>query len=120
MEGNPASLISGVPQGSVLGPVLFLIYISGIAKNIIASTLVYVDDTKLKQKVKTEENVEMMQIELQKLYIWGKKNKSEFNSTKFQMIRYGRNTEVKENTEYFTGDFEEIIERFCSLRDLGV
>jgi hypothetical protein len=119
-KSSKSSLISGVPQGSVLGPVLFLIYISDIAENLIASTLVYVDDTKLKQKVKTEEDVEMMQVELQKLYLWGKKNNMEFNSTKFQVIRYGRNTELKENTEYFTGDFEEIIERFCSLRDLGV
>ena len=62
----------------------------------------------------------MMQVELQKLYLWGKKNNMEFNSTKFQVIRYGRNTELKENTEYFTGDFEEIIERFSSLRDVGV
>ena len=44
----------------------------------------------------------------------------EFNAKKFQVIRYGRNTDLKENTEYFVGDYQEVIERFSSLRDLGV
>ena len=36
------------------------------------------------------------------------------------MIRYGRNVNLKESTEYFVGDYQEVIERFSSLRDLGV
>ena len=45
----------------------------------------------------------------------------EFNAKKkFQVIRYGRNTDLKENTEYFVGDYPEVIERFSSLRDLGI
>ena len=38
----------------------------------------------------------------------------------FQVIRYGRNINLKENTENFVGDYQEVIERFSSLRDLGV
>ena len=36
------------------------------------------------------------------------------------MIRYGRNVNLKESTAYFVGDYQEVIERFSSLRDLGV
>ena len=102
------------------GPILFLIYISDIAENLIASTLVYVDDTKVKQKVKTETDVELLQAELMKLYTWGNRNNMEFNAKKFQVIRYGKDINLKEGTEYFVGDFEEVIERFSSLKDLGV
>ena len=113
-------LKSGVPQGSVLGPILFLVYISDIARDLTASTLVYVDDTKLRQSIKTEEDVETMQKELDKLLTWGTNNNMEFNGSKFQVIRYGHNEDIKNDTTYFTGDYNEIIERYSSLRDLGV
>ena len=52
VKSKYSKLVSWIPQGSVLGPILFLIYISDIGQNLIANTLVYVDDTKVKQKVK--------------------------------------------------------------------
>ena len=116
-KSKKSSLVSGVPQGSVLGPILFLVYISDIAEGLKAKTLVYVDDTKVRQQVNTEEDVELMQAELHKLYQWGINNNMEFNAKKFQVIRYGRNTNLKENTEYFVGDYKDVNERFSSLRD---
>jgi hypothetical protein len=119
-KSSKSSLVSGVPQGSVIGPIIFLIYISDIAEGINANTLVYVDDTKLKQKIKSEEDVELLQEELNKLYSWGEKNNMEFNNKKFQVLRYGANSQLKDETEYFTGNFDEVIERFETLRDLGI
>ena len=120
VKSKKSSLVSGVPQGSVLGPVLFLVYISDIAERLKANTLVYVDDTKVRQRVNKEEDIELMQVELDKLYQWGRNNNMEFNGKKFQVIRYGRTINLKESTEYFVGDYQEVIERFSSLRDLGV
>ena len=43
-----------------------------------------------------------------------------FNGSKFQLLRYGPNSDIKNNTMYVTSDMEEVIEQFSSLRDLGV
>ena len=48
-----------------MGPILFLIYISDIGKNINAMKQIYVDDTKIKKTVKTEEDVEDLQDDLE-------------------------------------------------------
>ena len=120
VKSKYSSLVSGIPQGSVLGPILFLIYISDIGQDLIANTLVYVDDTKVKQKVTSESDVEDLQKELIKLDNWAKVNNMEFNKGKFLVLRYGENEALKNETEYFSGEYDEIIERKESLRDLGV
>ena len=56
MEGRLSALspvISGVPQGTVLGPILFLLHISGIAKEVSQQATVssYVDDTRVTDQV---------------------------------------------------------------------
>ena len=43
-----------------------------------------------------------------------------FNGSKFQLLRYGNNEGIKNNTIYFTTNMEEVIDQFLSLRDLGV
>ena len=120
VKSSSSVIVSGIPQGSVLAPILFLIYISDIGKDLIASTLTYVDDTKVKQNVKSEIDVENLQCELNKLDKWANENNMEFNKKKFQVLRYGEDEVLKNETSYFTGNYDEVIERFESLRDLGV
>ena len=115
-----SNVVSGSVQGSVLGPVLFLIYITDISKEVKSDIKLFVDDAKLKIEVKTEENIEELQNDLEKLYEWQTENKMKFNGTKFQALRYGPNEEIKNNTLYFTQNMEEIIPRMSSVRDLGV
>ena len=123
VEGRSSSVTrvtSGVPQGTVLGPVMFLLYISDISDNVNSCIKIYVDDTKASQTVKNSEDVETMQEDLNKLYKWSKLNNMKFNGRKFQVMRYGRDEKLKDDTLYFTEDTGEPIERHETLRDLGV
>ena len=119
-KSRSSILISGVPQGSVLGPLLFLIFIGDISEGVTASTLVYVDDSKVKDKVNNEEEVEKLQDNLNTIYEWERNNNMKFNGGKFQVVRYGRNIDLKEDTLYFTGDMTEVIEQVETVKDLGV
>ena len=96
-------LVSGVPQGSVLGPLLFLIFIGDISEGVTASILVYVDDSKVSNRIKTPEDVETLQDDLDKIFAWEKENNMKFNGGKFLILRYGKDNDLKENTIYFTG-----------------
>ena len=51
---------------------------------------------------------------------WAKENGMKFNGNKFQVMRYGPNESLKEDTMYFTEEMNEVIEQFETLRDLGV
>ena len=113
-------VISGIPQGTVLAPILFLIYISDIGKEVKANIKIYVDDTKVKKAIKDENSVEELQNDLEVMYKWASENNMAFNGSKFQLIRYGKNEQIKEDTLYFTDKMDEVIQSFESLKDLGV
>ena len=64
---NWKSVLSGVPQGSVLGPLLFLIYINDFYDNISSNVLKFADDTKVFRKVNTDGDKQHLQNDLDRL-----------------------------------------------------
>ena len=96
---SEAQVRSGVLQGSVLGPLLFLIHISDINYEIAVSTVsCFADDTRIPLGIKDEEDTQMLQNDLHKLYKWADANNMKFNAHKFELLRYGKEQEIKSET----------------------
>ena len=119
-KSKKSSVISGVPQGSVLGPLLFLIMINDINHNIESNVSLFADDTRISSRIGSEDCVERFQEDLEKLYEWQDKNNMKFNGSKFELMRYGAKEQLKNNTVYFTPEHENVIEEKDDIKDLGV
>ena len=119
-QSNPSPVISGVPQGTILGPVLFLIYISDISDNITHSTVSsYADDSKISKEIENVNDGKELQEDTNKLYAWSSHNLMEFNTTKFQVLKIGSNSDLKKNIKYNNPEGDEIPETELT-KDLGV
>jgi hypothetical protein len=66
------AVLSGVPQGSVLGPLLFLIYVNEISEIVNSSIKMFADDTKIWRTIKDDEDVKVLQNDLITLENWSK------------------------------------------------
>ena len=115
------SVVSGVPQGTVLGPILFLIHIRNISKSLSDGTQCssFADDTKIWRGVRSKEDCEQLQADLQSVYSWADTINMVFNSDKFEWIRYSLNQESAPVFQYLSPD-QSAIEKKDSLRDLGI
>lgn len=106
---------SGVPQGSVLGPILFLIYVNDLDENIVNKLLKFADDTKLLGKVSTPEEIQQMKDDLHQISVWTEKWQMSCNLDKCKVMHIGKNNQ-KINYE-FGGQLLDKIDR---EKDLGV
>ena len=82
-----AKITSGVPQGSVLGPLLFLIYINDLPNCVQNSVCrLFVDDCILYQRIRTSQDSDKLQADLDQLQKWESTWLMEFNTSKCQAI----------------------------------
>ena len=81
---------SGVPQGSVLGPLLFIIYINDLDCGITSDISKFADDTKIGRLVKSDIDIKTLQEELNGLHEWSNKWMMQFNVNKCSVIRETR------------------------------
>ena len=120
VKSKSVPVISGVPQGSVLGPLLFLIHISDIDLEI-NHTLVtsFADDTRAVSKIKTMRDLSNLQSDIYQIYEWTNNNNMQLNDTKLVALRYGNDDSIKITTSYITPSGAIIAEK-DQVKDLGV
>ena len=80
---------SGVPQGSVLGPVLFLIYVNDLDDGLMCKVSNFADDTKITSKVTSTQEKKALQSDLNQLTCWANKWQMEFNIEKCKVLHIG-------------------------------
>ena len=89
-QSSPVTVTSGVPQGTVLGPLMFLLYINDIGLQITSELGLFADDSVLYGFVNNISSAEVLQGDLNKLVVWSEKWQLAFNASKCFLLRVTR------------------------------
>ena len=131
VEGHKSSfqpVKSGVPQGTVLGPILFVLYINDLLHSInFSKGFSFADDTKLIGEIRGEQSVQLLQEDLNTVIGWSHANNMELHEKKFEVVSYSLNASgslrqlpfYPLTVEYHTPKGHTIIPQKV-VRDLGV
>lgn len=112
-----ADVTSGVPQGSVLGPLLFLLYINDINENVTSCMRMFADDCVLYKKITCESDNQIVQNDLDAIYTWCEKWGMKLNLDKTVSMTFSRK-QVKTNFRYVVNNI--ILQTVSEYKYLGV
>lgn len=106
---------SGVPQGSVLGPILFVIYINDLDSELVSKIGKFADDTKMCKGITKLEDAHILQEDLNKLSKWSADWQMEFNTDKCSVIHVGKN-----NIKHQYSLCNKVLKASSREADLGI
>ena len=110
-KSMPADVKSGVPQVSVLGPLLFLVLIGDIDTDVATEFVSrFTDDTRAANGISINADACDLQVDIDAIYHWADENNMEFNNPTFEYLRYGYTNYPKACTSYKAKSGECITE----------
>lgn len=111
-----ASVISGIPQGSILGPVLFTLFINDLPESVTSVCKIFADDTKLYNITK---NAHVLQSDIDNLVVWSDTWDLHFNALKCKVMHVGT-TNPEQVYQMKAGNDRIDIVKCEEEKDLGV
>ena len=108
---------SGVPQGSVLGTLLFLAYVNDIWRNTGSTIRLFADDCIVYKTIIINEDIEELQKGLNRLEEWATENEIKINPSKCKAVRFTK-ARVKDSLNYTLG--AQLIPEASSCKCLGI
>ena len=116
---DPVPVLSGVPQGSVLGLILFLIFINDLPDNIKSSVCLFADDCVLYRNIHSLQDCLILQEDLHSLGLWETDWQMKFNVTKCHSMRVTRHYSHKQIIHDCTLH-QQTLENVQSVKYLGI
>ena len=122
------SVLSGVPQGSILGPSLFVLFINDITTGLSSGTniMLYADDTKIWREMVKDEDYYIIQRDIDYLLDWAMRNKMKFHPSKCKVLSVSNPTSyssffnILPCVQYFYTMGDTILDYTDSEKDLGI
>jgi hypothetical protein len=103
------NVTSGIPQDSVLGPILFVIYINDLPDTVESDSYLFADDTKIFRISKGEDEKETLQDDLTKLEEWSDKRLLKFHPEKCKHMKISKSKNEETNSYKLLGQDIETV-----------
>jgi hypothetical protein len=111
---------SGIPQGSVIGPMLFVIYINDMPSKLTSSCYLFADDTKIFRSIENENSRKCLQEDLNKLGKWSDEWLLKFHPKKCISMSVGNKTQPTYNYNLPSGNENHSLQWVQEVKDIGV
>ena len=115
-RSDPVTVLSGIPKGSVLGPILFVIFINDLPEVVNSMMYLFADDTKLMKEIQSAQDMVVLQNDVSEMDYWSNTWLIKFNLEKCHILTFEKPNPF--NNTYKLGN--HILQRVKMEKDLGV